>query len=513
MNRRHINTNVIMAAIFLALLFVRIPFFLTHHVQEDAYITLRCAENLAITGIYGYNPGERVSASTSHLYVFIAAIVSLTAGSNAFIPTVQVLNSILFIAGAYFVARVLRKPGKATLILWIILSLLPVSLMISYSGMETSLLIFMIGLTLFLLQENKHHWLTLVSFALIPWVRPDAIAFSLIILFWECIRRRKLRLDLIGVLLAGLGTFLAFNWLYFGTFLNNSIIAKGQSRPAFSFEGIISSAKTIFIGENGGLFTPIRTKYLDHFGIIFLVLVVAAMIIFLIRNRNNLLIWYSSLSIISMVVLLPAAYSFGRVVFPWYFWPATFFGYAIVCTLLIDWMVSNRKESRMVGIMIGLAVVAGMAAQWVYSFSWGMKEYTYRGGIGRLLAEMAHENDTLFLEPAGYIPYYSGLYTYDEAGLGSQLVLHYRDLYQTLWWIRFVEDAKPDWIVQREHMENFTTYQGYTLNEPEQKWFLDNYHLVVKITYRPQDFTSQPLLVRLLSMGSADSYLIYEINR
>ncbi len=154
-----------------------------------------------------------------------------------------------------------------------------------------------------------------------------------------------------------------------------------------------------------------------------------------------------------------------------------------------------------------------MAAQWVFSYSWGMKEYAYRGGIGQQLAGMAHENDTLFLEPAGYIPYYSGLYTYDEAGLGSPLILHYRDLYQTPWWIRFVEDAKPDWIVQRDHFETFTTYQGYTLNETEQKLFLENYHLVEKISYRPQEYASQPLLVRLLAMGSADSYLIYEINR
>lgn len=513
MNRQHIKTDAITAAIFLALILVRIPFYSTHHIQEDAYITLRCAENLVETGIYGYNPGERVSASTSHLYVIIAAAVRWAGGKNAYIPAIQVVNSILFIAGSYFIVRVLRKPGKMTWILWIILSLLPVSLMISYSGMETSLLIFMIGLVLYLLYEQKHRWLALFSLALIPWVRPDAIACSLIILFWESLQSRKLRFDLAGAILTGLGGLLAFNWLYFGALLNNSILAKEQSRPAFSIERIISTAKIVFLGENGGLFAPIRTKYLDHFGIVFLALMVAAMIIFLIRYRSSRRVWFTGLSIISMAVLIPAAYSFGRVVFPWYFWPATFLGYAIVCALLVDWLATKRKGYGPTSFIIGLAVLGGVAAQWAYSYSWGMKEYAYRGGIGKQLAEMAQENDTLFLEPAGYIPYYSGLYTYDEAGLGSPLVLHYRDLYQTPWWIRFVEDAKPDWIIQREHFEEFTTYQGYTLNKTEQKWFLENYHLVEKISYQPKDYASHPLLERLLSMGSADSYLIYEINR
>jgi len=363
MNHHHVKTNAIIAVIFLALVLVRIPFYLTHHIQEDAYITLRCAENLADTGIYGYNPGERVSASTSHLYVFIAAIVHLAAGKNAFIPAIQVVNSILFVAGAYFIASVLNKPGKSTWILWIVLSLLPVSLIISYSGMETSLLVFLIGLTLYLLKENRLHWLAMIGFALIPWVRPDAVACSLIILFWESVHNRKLRFDLAGALLAGLGAFFAFNWFYFGALLNHSILAKGQSRPSFSFERIISTAKTVFFGENGGLFTPIRTKYLDHFGIVFLVLVIAAMIIFLIRNRNHIPTWYSCLSIISMAILLPAAYSLGRVVFPWYFWPATFLGYAIVCSLLVDWLNLKHKGFRVLGTLIGVLVVGGMVAQ------------------------------------------------------------------------------------------------------------------------------------------------------
>lgn len=512
MNRQHIKKAVIFTAIFLVLILVRIPYYLTHHIQEDAYITLRCAENLAETGVYGYNPGERVSASTSHLYVFLAAITRLAAGKTAFIPTLLVVNTILFVAGVYFLARLLQ-PDKGMWVLWIILSLLPVSLLISYSGMETSLLIFIIGLVLYLLHEQQHRWLALLSLVLIPWVRPDAIACSLIILFWESIRSRKPRFDLAGALLTGIGAFFAFNWLYFGAFLNNSILAKEQSRPAFSVERVFSTVKTVFFGENGGLFAPIRTKYLDQFGVVFLILFAVGMIIFLIQNRKNQRVFYSGLSIISMAILIPAAYSFGRVVFPWYFWPATFFGYAIVCTLVVDWLSKRPKGYWLVSVIVGLAVVGGMAAQWCYSYSWGMKEYVYRGEIGMRLAEMAHENDTLFLEPAGYIPYYSGLYTYDEAGLGSPLVLHYRDLYQTPWWIRFVEDAKPDWIIQREHFKKFTTYQGYTLNETEQQWFLDHYHLVDEISYQPQDFTTQPFLTRLLSMGSADSYLIYEINR
>ncbi|MBP8998424.1 MAG: hypothetical protein KBG10_09100, partial [Anaerolineaceae bacterium] len=93
MNSTRTRNNRLYALLFLALFLVRVPFFLTHHVQEDAYISLRCAENLAESGVYGFSPGERVSSSTARRYVFLAAAVRLLVGHAACVPAMLVINT------------------------------------------------------------------------------------------------------------------------------------------------------------------------------------------------------------------------------------------------------------------------------------------------------------------------------------------------------------------------------------------------------------------------------------
>ncbi len=166
--------------VFALLLLIRVPFYFTHHVQEDAYISLRCAENLAETGVYGFNPGEKVSSSTSHLYVFLASIVRLVAGHSAFLPAMLVLNTILFLAGTFFIARVLLEDEKQQLFLWVLISLLPVSLLISYSGMETALLVFLVGSALSRPPFKKPAF-AVADPRLAAVGPPDAVAYALLI--------------------------------------------------------------------------------------------------------------------------------------------------------------------------------------------------------------------------------------------------------------------------------------------------------------------------------------------
>jgi len=134
--------------IFLALISIRIPFYLTEHIQEDAYIFFRTAKSLAETGVYGFNPGERVSSATSHLYIFFLSILRL-GFKEAFIYIALFLNTILFLMGIYLIIDHFVTGHRQTLLLWGLVGLLPIALLISYSGMETSLLIFVIGLIIY----------------------------------------------------------------------------------------------------------------------------------------------------------------------------------------------------------------------------------------------------------------------------------------------------------------------------------------------------------------------------
>lgn len=497
--------------VFLLLLLIRIPFLFTRHVQEDAYISLRCAENLAETGVYGFNPGEKVSSSTAHLYVFIAALVRLAAGGSAYIPVMLVLNILFFLAGTYLISRVLIEGRVQQILLWACISILPVSLLISYSGMETSLLVFLIGAGLYLYDRSKNRALALLVLALMPWVRPDAVAYALLILFWYNVRDRRLDWVGAGAVACGFAVLLLFNQVYFGSILNQSIIAKQLMQHEFSLQGLLQNMQVVFIGQaDGGFLAPIRTKYLSSFGVLFLVVVLAAAAIHLRQNRSDRNSTPASLVVGSMVFLVPLAYAFGGVLYQWYFWPSAMLGYAILLAVLLRLFNEKVKISTVARAILIVLLIAGMVAQWAFSYTWGMKEYAYRGGIGVWLQQNARPNDRILLEPAGYIPYYSGLYTYDEVGLVSPQVVHYRQVYELRWWPEFVMDFQPEWIIQRGHIENFTTYQGYKLNGTEKAWFEENYRVAARFIFDPEDYAAHPLLQRLLTLGEVDEYYVFK---
>jgi len=509
--RARIQSPVVQLIILFALmLLLRVPFYFTHHVQEDAYISLRCAEILVESGVYGFNPGERVSSSTSHLYVFIAALVRLAVGHSAFLPVMLVLNTMFFLAGAFFISRVLLEEEKQQLLLWVFISILPVGLLISYSGMETSLLVFMVGAALYLVHRTNNRSLLWLVLALLPWVRPDAVAYALLIVFWVSVRER--RLDWRGTIaaLSGLAGMLIFNRIYFGAWLHQSINAKLLMRHAFSIKGMLQNLGTVFIGQaDGGIFAPIRTRYLSGFGILFLLVILTGIVYYLWHRRGDRKMLIIGLAVASMAILIPLAYAFGGVLYQWYFWPSSLLGYAILLAVILKITHSSKSFAKVTRGLLILALILGGLAQWAFSYSWGMKEYAYRGGIGVWLQQHAQSGDRVLLEPAGYIPYYSDLYTYDEVGLVSPQVVTYRQAYDLRWWPEFVMDYQPEWIIQRAQITQDTTYQGYRLTGEESEWFHRHYDLAASFSFIPEDFADLPLLVRLLRLGQVDDYYVF----
>src|SRR6185437_7151595 len=114
------NWQLAFAVLFLLALLARIPFYATHHIQEDAYITFRSAFHLAD---YGHSSGV-----TSVLYGPMVAAVRLVFGHHA-IPALSVLNTFIFLAGAALLSCALFAESRARLLLFAAISMLPVGLL------------------------------------------------------------------------------------------------------------------------------------------------------------------------------------------------------------------------------------------------------------------------------------------------------------------------------------------------------------------------------------------------
>ena len=102
--------------------------------------------------------------------------------------------------------------------------------------------------------------------------------------------------------------------------------------------------------------------------------------------------------------------------------------------------------------------------------------------------------------------------THDEVGLGSPLVIDYHRRYPERWWIRFLEEQRPTYLVQRAHMLDDLTHHGYELSADEAAWFDRTYELIRHFRYDPADYVSSPALLELARLGDHDDYLVYRMT-
>ena len=177
----------------------------------------------------------------------------------------------------------------------------------------------------------------------------------------------------------------------------------------------------------------------------------------------------------------------------------------------LDGSHANQITLRTIGTYAGLAIVCALATgQWLLAVGWGTQERLYRGGIGERIRELAHTGDTLLLEPAGYVPFYAKLFTWDEIGLASPEVTEYRTRYGTRWWPRFVEDRSPTFILERQPMPDGPTLDGYFLSADEKAFFDEHYRAVETFRYQPHALRSSRILGNIAALGSARDYFLYQ---
>jgi hypothetical protein len=201
--------------VILLTVLLKIPMFFTKNIQEDSFITWRVAKNLMQYGVIGFNGEERISASTTHLYVFITSFFQLIFGENFIFPLL-VFSGILFAIGSFLLAKILFPPGFIQGFFVILVNLSPPALTASCLGMEYGILFFLYNsLIYFGLFKNKK-WAYFLFPILLLWTRIDTVIF-LGIFFWaDFYLNRKINFIYISGGILGLITVVGFNYMYFG---------------------------------------------------------------------------------------------------------------------------------------------------------------------------------------------------------------------------------------------------------------------------------------------------------
>jgi hypothetical protein len=506
-------------AVGLCLVALQLPFVLTQHIQEDAYITFRSAENLADLHVYGFNPGERVSASTSHLSVFVVALLRTFTG-DAFIPATQLLYGVATIVGLYFLTAAVVEDGPWQIRVWFVASLMPVSLMIGYGGMETGLLILLTGIIVRGITLGISGRWTGAAFVLLPWVRPDSIAIGTLVLVAAASARNISRRTVVlyaSLMLFGVLSWTAFNRLYFGTFLTQTLNAKATIWSPSSLAEVVTIGaarlKGVLVNTPGdtALFLPLQTKYLRPLTVPALLVSLAGMGWLAARSSQYGARRVAVVALLLIACVPPIAYAAGGKIYPWYLWPSQLAVVVLLTALWAGWIARQSTPLRTIGAYAGIAMMCFLATgQWLLAVSWGTQERLYRGGIGERIRELSHTGDTLLLEPAGYVPFYAKLFTWDEIGLASPAVTQYRAQYGTHWWLRFVEDRSPTFLLERQPLPDGGTLDGYFLSADEKAFFDRHYRAVETFHYEPHSLRRSRVLGDIAAFGSASDYYLYQ---
>ncbi len=193
---------------------------------DDAYISFRCARNLAAGHGLVFNPGERVEG-----YSGLSWVLLLAAGDALGLapPAFAKWLGLALGAGTLLLVGACRRPARL-----LAAGLLALSLPFAYhavNGLETALAAFLLATLLLVRPDSPARRAGRVAAAaLLVLTRPEGL---LAVLLWtlalRLARRAPLpRHDLVPALAAAFAFIaqLAFRWLYYGEWIANSARAK-----------------------------------------------------------------------------------------------------------------------------------------------------------------------------------------------------------------------------------------------------------------------------------------------
>ncbi len=474
---------------------VRLIFFLTtKYVSDDAFITYRYVLNIISGYGYLYNEGEKVLGTTSPLYTLLLSFLSLAFGGSH----VVVISFLLSLISDMFVLIILWRliPGEFVVARFVsvgLFSLYPKTVLIGVSGMESSLALL---LMLFSLQcyLGKRYYLCAFVLGMHFFCRPDAVLWDVLLAGFIFFREAEIRIRYVAASVIVPGIWTVFSHWYFNSWFPHSITAKRISWhhlfPAFDPVRVLSGyLPSSILGHNNG--------WLMYCMVILFLIPFCIGSMRIVRSKSYMLLFPI------FFVMYNVAFSFAGVVMAdWYFLPG-FLAYFIVCGYCAEYMFEwfrRSNSSRKMKLLLGYGCVtillvlniAGML-RWNDNLS-GLFQRQNKS-LGEWLGTHAASNQSVLVEPIGYIGFYSKKYIYDYIGIVSPSVLSFRQQYSSdRWFMEFVQTVKPDFIVLRNwEVPSNHLFHGYGdgifHSDQEREWFENHYQSISWDDHAQQDTT------------------------
>lgn len=190
-----------------------------------------------------------------------------------------------------------------------------------------------------------------------------------------------------------------------------------------------------------------------------------------------------------------------RSYFDWYYWVPQLLLFVPILVFIIE---QKTKKALWISLLSIFYIIPMIIFQAVHSIATGNGEWNYRRNIGLYLNK--HEKDKnqwIFLEPAGFVPYFSGLKTIDEVGLVDKNIqneiLNDRENYK----YNTIRKRKPKYILSYDNL----------YKDKNAKFYEENYKLIKKFRIGEHLNSDVPILKKIyLLKPSGTDYNLYELK-
>ncbi len=457
----------------------------TQHAWEDYYITFRTSKNLVQGHGLVFTPGEHVHSFTSPLGVLLPALASALTGGHSDAAALWLFRvmgaAALAGAASLLVLGILRAGAGRTAAglgaAWLALD--AKALDFSTNGMETGFLLLFLAYAFwaFTAQSDKQSRHLGVAWAGIMWTRPDGFIYIgllaagyLVFNHFAAVRQDRRAACLLLVRAAVVCTVLYLPWfvwaaIYYGSPVPHTIIAKGSMNPGRSLAGFVTTFVLLpfktWTGSTSVAGALMPTYYQAGSWPAFFHFMAQA------TGTVAMVAWlwprlHPSVRAASFAFHGAHAYLtyFPYFPFPWYFPATTILAIIVwsgVAGALLGPETAGAKTARPALrrlILGGAAGVLLLEAILTVASAIQMKakqEIVYTGNlrrIGEWLAQNARPTDHVFMEPLGYIGYFSQLPAYDYPGLSSPRMVEARKRLGN-GWSGLLLALTPEWAVLR----------------------------------------------------------------
>jgi hypothetical protein len=445
----------------------------TGHMWEDYFITFRASLNLATGHGLVFQPGERVHSFTSPLGTLLPALFALGGGDDVATRALwcfRLVSALALGAAIGLAARTSLRSGVAPLavaaagLAW---GLDAKTVDYAINGMECALLVFFLVLTWQALATGAGVRPLALGVAGLQWTRPDGgVFFAVLGIAWlvfgdqgqhDGVRSRVARLVRGGAL--GLALYLP--WLlwaawYYGSPVPHTILAKVSHLAPGELARALLLYPWHLLSGDAALLDVFKPAYFYFGGWPPVVGPIAH-----VMTLSAALAWLwpglrPSGRIASAAFFLGGFYVEYIPRSPWYYpgWEALAF---ITWAHLLDFPANS--STRRAALLAATARIAGACLVLIQSglllavavqmrHQQAVIEDGHRREIGRWLGSQAAAGDRVYLEPLGYIGYFSGLKMLDYPGLASPEVVAARRAGH-LAHAGIIRALAPEWLVLR----------------------------------------------------------------